>query len=294
VDLDLRNILQWQLFTRCKRRDCLAQKENFLMSARLSRHGLARLHDHLSDRDRDVIHSVATHRFLTGKQLARFHFDNHSSPATGERVGREVLRRLTRQGVLKRLERRVGGVRAGSASFVYTLGPIGRRLVGETVARRVSEPSSNFLGHTLAIAETHLALRDAAAGGAFELIRVEVEPACWRSYLTASGARERVRPDLYVISARGDLEYCWFLEIDLGTEHKPTLISKCRQYEAYWRSGSEQKRSGTFPLVVWVTPDGKRAREVEAALAAARSLKRELFKVVPSSQLVELFAGGTG
>lgn len=262
------------------------------MSARLSSRGLTRLHEHLSDRDQDVIHSVASHRFLTGKQLARLHFQHHQSPATGERVCREALSRLTRHDVLRRLERRVGGVRAGSASYVYSLGSVGRRLVGETIARRVSEPSANFLDHTLAIAETHLALRDAATAGDFELMRIEIEPACWRSYIATSGARERVRPDLYVISARGDLEYCWFLEIDLATEHKPTLIRKCRQYEAYWRSGLEQQRTGTFPLVVWVAPDAKRACEIETALAAARSLNRELFRVVPKSRLVELFAGG--
>jgi hypothetical protein len=264
------------------------------MSARLSRRGLLRLRDRLSDRDREVIHSVASHRFLTGKQLARFHFDGHSSESTGERVCREVLARLTRYGVLRRLDRRVGGVRAGSASYVYTLGPAGRRLVRATVARRVAEPSANFLEHTLAIAEAHLSLRGAASRGSFELVRVEIEPACWRSYLSSVGGRERVRPDLYVISARGDLEYCWFLEIDLGSEHMPTLIRKCRQYENYWRSGLEQERSGTFPLVVWVGPNAKRARELEAAISASRSLQQKLFRAVAKADLVDLFAGGAG
>ncbi len=262
------------------------------MSARLSRSGLLRLRDRLSDRDREVIHSVASHRFLTGKQLARFHFKDHSSVATGERVCREVLGRLTRYGVLRRLQRRVGGVRAGSASFVYALGVAGRRLVGESVARRVGEPSPAFLEHTLAIAEVHLALRDVADRGDFELIQVEIEPVCWRSYLSSVGGRERIRPDLYVVSARGDFEYCWFLEIDLGSEHKPTLIRKCRQYEAYWRSGLEQQRSGTFPLIVWVTPDKKRAREIEAAIKAARTLSDKLFRAVPRHEMLDLFAGG--
>jgi hypothetical protein len=182
-------------------------------------------------------------------------------------------------------------VRAGSASYVYTLAPVGRRLVGDGAARRVDEPSRTFLEHTLAIADVHLALREAAARGEFELLNVEIEPVCWRSYVNGGGGREWVRPDLFVISGSGAFEYCWFVEVDLGTEHGPTLVRKCRAYEAHWRSGVEQKRLGTFPWVVWTTPDAKRSREVERAIASARGLKRELFRVVTNDQLADLCAG---
>jgi hypothetical protein len=241
-----------------------------------------------------VIHSIASHRFLTGKQLQRFHFKDHATDETGARVCRQVLARLSKQRVITRLQRRVGGVRAGSASYVYTLGPVGRRLVGEEVARQVREPSAVFLEHTLAIGEAHLALLEGSRDGRFELVMVEIEPVCWRRYIGVGGAREVVRPDLYVVSARGEFEYCWSLEIDLGSEHKPALVRKCRAYDAYWRSGVEQQRSGTFPLVVWVAPDARRAREIEHAIRGARSLKQDLFQVVPTSRLVELFAGGAG
>src|SRR5205823_850906 len=101
--------------------------------------------------------TIASHRFVTGKQLERFHFDDHSSNDSGARVCRGVLARLSRLALLRRLERRVGGIRAGSASYVYTLSWAGRRLVGETTARRVDEPSRTFLNHTLAVADAHLA-----------------------------------------------------------------------------------------------------------------------------------------
>jgi hypothetical protein len=261
------------------------------MSPRAARRSLPQLNQLLSDRDREVIHSIASHRFLTGKQLERFHFTDHASPETGARVCRSVLARLTREGILSRLERRVGGVRAGSASHVYCLGWTGRRLVGETTARRVSEPSRTFLEHTLAVAEAHLMLREAASHGEFELVEVQIEPVCWRAFTGANGAPARVRPDLHVISGRGELEYCWFLEIDLGSEHRPTVVGKCRTYEEYWRTGLEQQRSHTFPLVVWVTPDQDRASELDRAIRGARTLKQELFRVVSADQLVELFAG---
>jgi hypothetical protein len=251
------------------------------------------LRERLSDRDLEVIHSVASHRFMSGKQIERFQFAEHATAETGARVCRQVLSRLTREGILRRLNRRVGGVRAGSVSYVYALAPAGRRLVGEELTRRVHEPSASFLDHTLAIVDTHLALRDAAAEGRFELVMVEVEPACWRRYLGPGGARETLRPDLFVISARGEFEYCWFLEIDLGTEHRPTIITKCRAYENYWRTGAEQQKNNAFPLAAFVTPSETRRHELGRAIAAAPALKQELFRVVTTSELPELFAGGS-
>jgi hypothetical protein len=262
------------------------------MSVRVGRQGLSRLSERLSDRDRELIHTIGSHRFMTGKQIARFHFADHASPDTGARVCRQVLARLAREGVLRRLQRRVGGVRAGSSSYVYMLGPAGRRLVGDELARQVREPSATFLRHTLAIVDAHLTLRDGAREGRFELEMVEAEPACWRRYLGSGGARETLRPDLFVITAAGALEFCWFLEIDLGTEFKPTLIHKCRAYETYWRTGIEQQRSGTFPLVAWVVPTEQRRQELERAIGSARGLKRELFRVAEAQGLVELVAGG--
>lgn len=264
------------------------------MSARLGRRGLIRLQDQLSERDRGVIHSVSSHRFATGRQLQRLHFSDHASKETGARVARAALARLTRHGVLARLHRRVGGVRAGSVSYVYALGPVGRRLAGEQTGRQVREPSATFLEHTLAIVEAHLALLEASRNGSFELIVVEVEPACWRRYLNAAGATETLRPDLYVVTARGEFEYCWFLEIDRGTEYRPTLVRKCRAYESYWRTGVEQQRSGTFPRVVWVAPDAERAQAIERSIGSARGLKRDLFRVTSNERLVALLAGGTG
>jgi Replication-relaxation len=261
------------------------------MSVRLGRLGLIRLQEQLSERDLQIIHSVASHRFLTTQQIERLHFHDHASSETGARVCRHVLNRLTKEKTLRRLTRRVGGLRAGSAAYIYTLAPVGRRLVGETTARQVREPSLNFLEHSLAIADVHLALREAARAERFELLTVEIEPACWRRYIGIGGSRQILRPDMFVVSAHGEYEYCWFLEIDRGTEYKPTLVRKCRQYETYRRSGKEQQRLGVFPLVVWVTPDEARAREVEKAIRSARNLTQELFRVTTSSDLLDLFAG---
>src|SRR5919198_5119791 len=137
------------------------------MSAYLGRRGLAQLRERMSERDLDVLRSVAEHRFLTTRQIEALHFADHSSELAGARVCRRVLARLTEERLLARLQRRVGGVRAGSASFVYALGPVGGRLI-DRQRRRVIEPSTTFLAHTLVVAQTHVELVQAARQGRLE------------------------------------------------------------------------------------------------------------------------------
>src|SRR2546423_12164294 len=217
------------------------------MSAYLGRRGLAQLRERLSERDLDVIRSVAEHRFLTPRQIEALHFADHATELAGARVSRRVLARLTDERLLARLQRRVGGVRAGSASFVYALGPVGGRLV-DGQRRRLVEPSTTFLVHTLAVAQAHVELVQASRTGQLELLSVDVEPGCWRRYTGSGGAREVLRPDLYVVTGSGNFEDCWFVEIDCDTESPLALRRKCHTYEAYRRSGREQEAHGTFPL----------------------------------------------
>src|SRR5688500_6435940 len=98
----------------------------------------------LSERDIAVIRAVLDHRFLTARQIEQLHFSDHATAEAAARICRRVLARLTRDRFLARLERRVGGVRAGSASYVYALGSSGGTLLDGT-RNRVTEPSSLFL-----------------------------------------------------------------------------------------------------------------------------------------------------
>src|SRR5262245_7747674 len=98
------------------------------------------LRSELSERDLAVVRFVAEHRFLTAKHVESLAFWDHASPLAAARVCRRVLLRLTREGLLARLERRVGGVRAGSASYVYGLRSRGIRLLTKE-GSRITEPS---------------------------------------------------------------------------------------------------------------------------------------------------------
>jgi hypothetical protein len=261
-------------------------------SERLGRHGLAALRRSLSERDWAMLRSVAEHRFLTTKQLERLHFTDHTTPASAARSCRYAVRHLAEQRLIRSLARRIGGLRAGSASYVWTTDVVGRRLLTtdtDTPPRRHAEPSERFLQHALAIAETHLALIDADRRGDLELLRVELEPSCWRPYLTGSGSRAVLQPDLLVTTGAGEFEDAWFIEVDLGTEHPPTLLRKCEQYQAYRATGIEQARYGGFPWVVWLLSTEDRVERFREAVARARSLDRDLFRLTtPTGLLGEL------
>ena len=121
-------------------------------------------------------------------------------------------------------------------------------------ARRFHEPSRRFVKHQLAIADSRLALIQADRQRHLELVECALEPASWRRFRGIGGARLTLKADLYVEIATtpdGDFVNAWFVEVDLGTESITTLLKKCRDYEAYRRTGIEQEEGGGFPLVVW-------------------------------------------
>jgi hypothetical protein len=259
------------------------------MSASSSRRRPAR--QELSERDLAVLSAVRQHRFLTATQIERLFFTDHATPSASARICRRVLARLHRDRVLARLQRRVGGVRAGSASYVYALGSTGGQILGDRRAR-VTEPSTLFLDHTLAIGDARVELVEAARQRLFDLVEVEIEPECWRRFSGDGGAPATVKPDLYIVSGRDDFEDCWFMEIDRGTESPAAIARKCRAYDLYWRSGLEQAAQGTFPVVLWVTPDDRRVERLSAFIKRARSVKSELFQVTTSARLIETVTGG--
>lgn len=261
---------------------------------RTGRRQLERLSEQLSERDWQVLRAVEAHRFLSTRHVERLHFHDHASALSGARTARRVLRRLAELGLLRHLDRRIGGIRAGSAGYVWQLSPPGHRLPSggnHEQAYRSREPSRRLLDHYLAIAECHLALVEADRQGEFTLVRVQLEPDSWRRYLGTGGEPRLLRPDLYVVTASGDYEDHWFVEVDLGSEHPPTVVRQCRGYLAYRRSGHEQAELGLFPRVVWQVSDQARAERLQVAFTAAR-LERSLFRITKPERLVATLAGG--
>lgn len=248
---------------------------------RLGRQGVYALRQRLSDRDRQVLDYVGQLRLLGARQLQALAFpdERHATPLTAARSCRRVLERLTQEGLLARLERRIGGVRSGSASYIYMLTSLGQRVLDlDGARRRLSEPSAFFVDHTLAVADFLVRLVVAARGGEFVLSEWQAEPDCWRDVSTLGG-QIILRPDLFVVLMVGDYELRWFVEIDRSTEHVPTLLRKCRLYHTYYKNGVEQRQHEVFPRVLWIVVDQRRADRLQEAIMKDRRLSSDIFRV---------------
>jgi hypothetical protein len=262
----------------------------------LTRSHLIQLADQLNDRERSVLETVERFRLLRGDQLRRLFFNDIASDAGSARLCRRSLARLAEAGLLTRLERRVGGTRAGSSGHVFAITASGRRLnaycsgTGMPSNRGVHEPGHQFVAHTLAIVDLYVAHVEAERAGTLELLAFETEPGCWRTFNAVLGAARTLKPDAHVRLGVGDYEYASFVEVDCGTEGKGALLGKAHVYLSYYRSGREQAQQGLFPKVVWIAATESRARFLGELLRALPDGDR-LFAAATPEEAVGILTG---
>jgi Replication-relaxation len=238
----------------------------------------------LSERDLAILGDLARLRLLAGRLIERLHFAD-GSPLTAARKSRSSLQRLYESGLIVRLERRIGGIRAGSSGFVYGLSAQGQKLVetsgpaGGKRLRRPWEPSRLFAEHVLATSELYVQLREAERAGELELLAFQAEPAAWRHWNGHGGETKVLKPDCFVQLATGNYEHARFVEIDRATESLSVISRKARVYVDYWQSGMEQRHVGMFPKVLWLTTNQRRAEQLIDALARLDAETWQLFQV---------------
>jgi len=268
------------------------------MSRYLTAARLREIESRLTPRDLAVIERVSSLRFVSGAQLARLHFHGGADPAADARAARRALLRLVGLDVLARLPRAVGGVRAGSAGFVYHLGMAGQRLAldrgwqPERRSRRSITPGQLFVAHALAVAELHTNLTEADRSRRVELLELVGEPACWRSYGGLPNQRPAtLKPDSYARLGIGEYEDSYFFEIDRGTEGSRAIEGQLIRYLDYHRSGDEQRARGVFPRTLWLTEDQARADVIAASVRRLPKGARELFAVARFDELHDLIGG---
>lgn len=257
------------------------------VTTRVSAAKARRIARSLSDTDCRVIDTLATVTVATGGQLRRLHWPDSDS---GRRLARRHLAALSRQRVIARLDRRVGGSRPGSDSYTYRLDVVGQRLVDEGAIRRFRRPwtpGHAYLAHAVAVTECFVVLSELERDGRLELLAFEAEPACWRSYATVDGRPQLLKPDAFAVTAHGEWELRHFIEVDRATEHPARITAKAQAYVDYWQSGSEQRRHGVFPKVLWVAPDGQRAAVIAGALARLDPDTWRLFQVCDVAHFVQ-------
>ncbi len=252
------------------------------MSPRLYRRRLDALDAQLSGRERAAISLLLEMRFLSTRQLERWVFDG-ATPLARARAARRSIAKLAALGVIRHLERRIGGVRAGSAGHINVLTPLGFKLaavygwITPEQARRTREPGSQFVRHYLAVAEAHLLVVEAEEQGRLELLERQAEPLAWRTFTAPSGSRTILKPDGFFAVGSGQWATHWFLEVDRATVSQATLERKLATYVDYWRSGQEVAARGVFPKVLWLAPDARRVNQLQAAFSRTPAKAQVLF-----------------
>lgn len=253
---------------------------------------LVEIKEQLSQRDWRVLADVGRLSLVSGKQLRRLHYQATSS---GQRLARMDLARLSDWRVLTRLDRRVGGVRAGSEGFVYALDALGQRLVfpKRRRYRLPYTPQSAFIAHSMAASELYVELKEAESRGELDLIEFNSEPSCWRRFSGPGGRALVLKPDAFVVSGRGQYEYHYFVEVDRNTESLPRITEKARLYARYWQSGREQGAHGVFPGVLWVVPDERRRTRLIDALGMLDAEHWPLFQIVTTNAASHALTGSS-
>lgn len=237
-----------------------------------------RIAEGLGERDWAILRDVALVRVLTGRQVERLHFFELAG-VHRDRTRRRVLERLATLGLLMPLERRIGGVRAGSAGLAWALGLAGQRLLaldaqqslGRT--RQPGAPTERFLQHTLLGAELYVQLVEASRAGRLRLVRFVAEPACW--WRASEG--EWIKPDALAVVGGGDFEDSWAIENDQSTESLPTLKHKLSIFVDLARNGEAGPQGGPLPRVLVSVPHERRLADVRALVASLPEPAEQLF-----------------
>ncbi len=208
-----------------------------------------------------------------------------------------TLERLSTWRVVTRLERRVGGPRAGSAGFIYSLDTLGQRIAGQagpvggSRPRRPWTPSYPFLKHALAVSELFVRLVEVARVAPFTIEAFEAEPGSWRAFTGSAGELVFLKPDAFVRLGAAEFTDSTFVEVDCGTESRTALAVKFERYRLYWASGSEQRRHGVFPRALWLVPDRKRYQQLVDVAARQPAESWRLFKVALYDEAIHAMVG---
>ncbi len=233
----------------------------------------------LTDREADIIRTLTSVRVATALQLEALHYADVTT-----RRARASLASMVERRIVARLPRVVGGVRAGSAGYVYGLDVAGARLaalIGRGGTEQPVRPwglGRTFLAHSLAVTELYVQLMVATARGELRLVSFSGEPRCWRSFSGPGGVRA-LKPDAHVVIETDGYEDHWFVEVDLATEAASVVGRKCGVYRRYWQTGIEQDRTELFPKVLWLVPDQQRAERLSTVIAHQPTEARPLFVV---------------
>lgn len=240
----------------------------------------------LNDVDIEILKFLYQARYVSNSQLARLFFSSSPSTTTALRRTNRTTKNLKDLKLITNLERRIGGKRKGSSSFVFTLTNLAVKFLAQLdnnikVSRRNSyEPSFGHLKHTLAITEIYIQLKELDQKYKRMILeKIEFEPRCWRTY-SKNGVAQFLKPDLFIHLVLDEYEDFFFIELDCATESLTRVLAKSKQYIAHYNSYTEQRINGVYPLVLWIVPDEKRKIAIKNKLIDELDNYWQLFEVI--------------
>lgn len=227
-------------------------------------------HYRLSPRALGVYSVVRRFRLVAASQILRLAFHEGSDASRERRMRRTMEKQLWKRGLVKRLPRAYGTVGGGSEGYVYQPYDPSRQ------GFRSAHP------HTLMITEIYIRMIEAERAGRCELIAFDPEEDVQVGHLEFT-------PDAMVDVRTPTGRYRYWLEVDLGSERGPALKKRIDKYTKakdkwpdYFPTGPDK----TFPKVVWVVENTKRASELWRLIK--KYGKAHLFDVCLFDETVDL------
>ncbi|MBR2863213.1 MAG: replication-relaxation family protein [Bacteroidaceae bacterium] len=266
---------------------------------RISNLQLGQIDLSLTPLDRHILSTLKEFRYMkTGQIQQLFYPPLICTPRAALTAATRNLHRLKRLGLVNHLEKKVGGVMGGSQGLIWFVTEAGSRLLligteQEGTRKRLQEPSPLFLRHILAVAECYIQIATLCKKEPeMNLIKIEKEPLCWRSY-DYQGRAISLRPDLYLETSSAGYNDYWFIEMDLGTESTRDILEKCKRYHQYRLSSNEQKKNGVFPVVLFVVPDQERKEKITETIKDNFRVKTtRIFLIITPEELHKTIKNG--
>lgn len=247
------------------------------------------LTDRLSPRDEEILNFFRSTRLLTGSMIERLAFTDLVGRSRSV-VRWRVLKRLVDWRVLLPLDRRIGGFARGSAGAIYALDSAGQILVRLRTAdqddeapapRRPTVPGERFIRHVLTVSELFVQLVEATRCDRLQFDDFRAEPAAW----VPDGLGGWLKPDAFVALSAGEITDDWFVEVDLASEHLPTIRRKAETYLDFFQRG-QLGPNGVMPRVLITVPNERRQDTVQRTLDHLAEPAATLLHVVTHAQVV--------
>lgn len=242
----------------------------------------------LTDRDHDVLASLALVRVLTNPQIARTWFRSESTGQPGAIAGRHRMLKLAELGVVHGFRPlRPGG---GSHPVHYALTPLGAHIAATArgadpePARRAAKAALEriaagraYITHALGVSALYVGLRVGERDGHGQIEQ-------WYPHAEVEGLYKphRLVPDALALwrPAGASRRIGIALEVDAGTERLAVIEDKARRYwhahasRTHHRGALEYDLGRDFPPLLLVTAPSP-GREYTLAGAIERAVRAE-------------------